>query len=97
MLILFKSPHHLIIKKLRTNDHMRTLISIFSPQAVLASVIVVALKSMLFQYEDMPKFWKRSKLDGLLWIASFLATVILDIDSGLVLGIALNLLLLIYR
>ena len=66
-------------------------------QAVLGSIIVVALKSMLFQYEDMPKFWKRSRLDGLLWIGSFLATVILDIDTGLVVGIALNLLLLIYR
>ena len=49
------------------------------------------------QVYDLPKFASRSKLDGLLWIACFLATIIMDIDTGLVIGIALSLLLLLYR
>jgi hypothetical protein len=32
-----------------------------------------------------------------LWIASFLAVIIMDIDTGLVIGIGLSLLLLLYR
>ena len=67
------------------------------PKAVLASIIVVALKSMLLQIYDFPKFAKRDFLDGCLWGATFLATILLDIDLGLYVGIALNLLLLVYR
>ena len=52
---------------------------------------------MFMQAYDLPKFASRSKLDGFLWIASFLATIIMDIDTGLVIGIALSLLLLLYR
>ena len=66
-------------------------------QAILSAIIVVALKGMFMQVYDLPKFASRSKLDGLLWIACFLATIIMDIDTGLVIGIALSLLLLLYR
>jgi solute carrier family 26 protein len=45
---------------------------------------VVALKGMFMQVYDLPKFASRSKLDGFLWVASFLAVIIMDIDFGLV-------------
>ena len=58
---------------------------------------MVALKGMLLQVEDLPKFYRKSKWDALLWVLTFIAVVLLDIDSGLLIGIILNLLLLIYR
>jgi len=67
------------------------------PKAVLSSIIIVALKGMFWQLKDLPKFWEKSKLDGVLWVVSFLAVIILDIDKGLVVGAVFALGLLIYR
>ena len=67
------------------------------PKAILAAIIVVALKSMLLQVYDLPKFYKRDKLDGALWIFTFIATVLMDIDLGLYAGTGANLILLVYR
>ena len=52
---------------------------------------------MFMQVYDLPKYWKRDILDGLLWLGTFIAVILLDIDSGLYVGIALNVCLLCYR
>ncbi len=36
-------------------------------------------------------------MDGLLWLGTFVAVLLLDVDSGLVVGIGLNVVLLVYR
>ena len=58
---------------------------------------MAALKSMLLQCYDLPKYFKKDFLDGCLWSFVFLATILLDIDLGLYVGIAANLLLLVVR
>ncbi|XP_060524163.1 prestin-like isoform X2 [Cylas formicarius] len=61
------------------------------PKAVLASVIVVALKGMLLQTLDFLKFWKLSRIDALVWATTFLSVVFIGIDIGLGIGIAMSL------
>jgi solute carrier family 26 protein len=61
------------------------------PRCILASIIVVALKGMLLQAKNLPSFWRLSKLDGLVWIITFLTVVLVDIDYGLLVGLALSL------
>lgn len=41
------------------------------PKAVLAGIIVVSLKGLLWQIKDLNKFWKLSKLDGIIWMVTF--------------------------
>lgn len=60
-------------------------------KCVLASVIVVALKGMLWQAKDCLAFWKISRLDAFVWMTTFLTVVIVAIDIGLVVGIVLSL------
>ncbi|XP_059476161.1 solute carrier family 26 member 6-like [Neocloeon triangulifer] len=60
------------------------------PRAVLASIIVVALRSVLLQILDLPAFWRLSKADGLLWVTVFLSVVLIDIDYGLLVGFLLS-------
>lgn len=36
-------------------------------------------------------FWRLSRLDAFVWLATFLCTVLIDIDVGLAVGIALSL------
>ncbi|XP_034179187.2 prestin isoform X3 [Osmia lignaria lignaria] len=61
------------------------------PRCVLASIIVVALKGMFQQANQLMKFWKLSKYDAIIWIVTFLIVVIVSIDIGLLSGIILSL------
>nr|CAH0107965.1 unnamed protein product [Daphnia galeata] len=67
------------------------------PLAVLASVIVVALKGMFIQFQDFTSTLKSSPLDSIVWMATFLAVVIVDIDIGLGVGVLASVTVLIYR
>ncbi|CAG5047199.1 unnamed protein product [Parnassius apollo] len=57
------------------------------PRSVLASIIVVSLKGMFMQVKEFRKFWRLSKLDAIVWLVTFLTTVIIDIDIGLAAGL----------
>lgn len=46
---------------------------------------------MLLQARDLSSFWRLSKLDGLVWIITFLTVVLVDIDYGLLVGLGLSL------
>lgn len=45
---------------------------------------------MLVQVTEFPRFFKKSKLDGLVWMATFLTVCIVSIDIGLLVGIVLS-------
>ncbi|ELU06319.1 hypothetical protein CAPTEDRAFT_122476 [Capitella teleta] len=67
------------------------------PSCVLAAIIVVALKGMFLQMKDIPKLWGISKTDLSVWMVTFLAVVILDIDLGLLVGVFWSFLTVIGR
>uniref|UniRef100_A0A336MP87 CSON003030 protein n=1 Tax=Culicoides sonorensis TaxID=179676 RepID=A0A336MP87_CULSO len=60
------------------------------PRACIASIIVVALKGLLWQAKQFFGFWKLSKLDAMLWLGTFLTVVIVGIDIGLLVGVLLS-------
>lgn len=41
------------------------------PKAVLAGIIVVSLKGLLWQFKQLPMFFKLSRIDGIIWLATF--------------------------
>uniref|UniRef100_A0A1B6D6T1 STAS domain-containing protein n=2 Tax=Clastoptera arizonana TaxID=38151 RepID=A0A1B6D6T1_9HEMI len=67
------------------------------PRAILASIIVVALRRLLYQVTDVVKVWKLSKLDGLVYIATYLTVVFIEVDKGLLVGIVLSNLVLCFK
>ncbi|XP_020723458.1 prestin isoform X1 [Bombus terrestris] len=67
------------------------------PRCVLASIIVVALKGMFQQANQLIKFWKLNKCDALIWIATFLTVVIVNIDIGLLAGIIISLAIILLQ
>lgn len=67
------------------------------PYSVLSSIVVVTLKGLLWQVKDFPKIWKQSKLDGAVWLITFLAVVLIDLDIGLGIGFCMSVLSLILR
>ncbi|XP_077580458.1 prestin isoform X1 [Stigmatopora nigra] len=67
------------------------------PKAVLAVIIVVNLQGLLGQFKDVPFLWKSDKYDLLVWLASLISTLVLNLDLGLAVAIGFSLLTLIYR
>ena len=61
------------------------------PKCVLSSVIFVNLRGMFLQFLEVPGIWRKSKFDFAIWIVTFLATVILDADIGIGIGILFSL------
>lgn len=57
------------------------------PRCVLAGIIVVSLKGMFMQMKELAKFWGLSKLDAMVWLITFLVTLIVNIDIGLGAGL----------
>lgn len=69
----------------------------FLPKCFLASIIVVALKSLYMQVQNLPKFWRMSKWDGILWLLTFVTTTTIAIDIGLGAGVLLSIINLFYH
>ena len=67
------------------------------PSCVLAAIIVVNLKGMLMQFTELPRFWKLSKVDAIVWVVSFLVTFLIDVDIGLYVGVGFVLLSVVVR
>lgn len=67
------------------------------PYCVLSAIIVIALKGMFLQFQDLVQITKLSKLDGFVWLATFLSVVVLDVDYGLGIGLLTSTCCLLYR
>ncbi|XP_012667381.2 solute carrier family 26 member 6 isoform X2 [Otolemur garnettii] len=67
------------------------------PKAVLAATIIVNLKGMLMQFTDICSLWKANRADLLIWLATFVATILLNLDLGLMVAVVFSLLLLVVR
>ncbi|XP_070193261.1 prestin-like isoform X3 [Littorina saxatilis] len=82
----------LLVVLLVLGSYFKTL-----PNCILAAIIVVALKGMFKQFAELKRLWNISIIDFLVWLVSFLGTVLLDVDLGLLVGIIFALLTVIIR
>uniref|UniRef100_A0A8C0VMA1 Solute carrier family 26 member 6 n=1 Tax=Cyanistes caeruleus TaxID=156563 RepID=A0A8C0VMA1_CYACU len=67
------------------------------PKAILSAIIIVNLKGMFKQFSDLSSLWKSNKVDLLVWIVTFIATLLLNLDIGLAASVAFGLLTVIFR
>ncbi|KAL1249673.1 hypothetical protein QQF64_020678 [Cirrhinus molitorella] len=67
------------------------------PTAVLSTIVFVNLKGMFMQFQDIPALWKSNRVDLLVWVVTFLCTVLLNLDLGLAASIIFTLLTVIFR
>uniref|UniRef100_A0A8D2NK14 STAS domain-containing protein n=1 Tax=Zonotrichia albicollis TaxID=44394 RepID=A0A8D2NK14_ZONAL len=67
------------------------------PSAILAAIIIANLKGMFKQFKDLCTLWKSNKVDLLVWIVTFIATLLLNLDIGLAASVAFGLLTVIFR
>ncbi|KAK5872510.1 hypothetical protein PBY51_013203 [Eleginops maclovinus] len=67
------------------------------PKAVLAAIVFVNLKGMFKQHSDIVTLWKRSKIDLMVWLVTWVSTLLLNLDLGLAASILFALLTVIFR
>lgn len=67
------------------------------PRCVLASLIIVALESVIMQVTKLPSIWKLSILDGIVWIITYLTVIFVEIDIGLLVGLGVSLISLLIQ
>ncbi|XP_078001218.1 prestin-like [Glandiceps talaboti] len=67
------------------------------PKAVLASVVLVALKGMFKQFLDLPKLWKYDVIDFNVWWVTCLAVFLFNVDIGLIIGVGFALFVVVWR
>ncbi|VAW14838.1 Sulfate transporter 4.1, chloroplast precursor [hydrothermal vent metagenome] len=68
----------------------------YLPKAVLASIIMVAVIGLI-DLSYAKKLWKDQRDEFVIWSITFLITLFIGIPQGIVLGVLLSLLIMVYR
>ncbi|XP_070610780.1 pendrin [Erythrolamprus reginae] len=66
-------------------------------KSVLAAVVIANLKGMFMQVCDVPRLWRQSKADAMIWVFTCVASIILGLDLGLLAGLIFALLTVVLR
>ncbi|NWI57888.1 S26A9 protein, partial [Calyptomena viridis] len=67
------------------------------PKSVLGALIAVNLKNSLKQLVDPFYLWKKSKLDCLVWLVSFLSAFFLSLPYGVAVGVGFSVLVVVFH
>ncbi|XP_072537308.1 solute carrier family 26 member 6 [Salminus brasiliensis] len=67
------------------------------PKAVLAVIVLVNLQGIFAQIRDVPKLWATDRLDLLVWSASLLSALLLNLDVGLGAAVVFSLFIIVFR
>lgn len=68
----------------------------YLPTAALAAIIVVAV-SGLFDWKGFKHAWQYNHTDGLTMLATFIAVLVLGIETGILVGVAASIILYMHR
>ncbi|XP_044307355.1 solute carrier family 26 member 9 [Varanus komodoensis] len=67
------------------------------PKSVLGALIAVNLKNSLKQLTDPYYLWKKSKLDCMVWVVSFLSAFFLGLPYGVAVGVGFSILVVVFH
>ncbi|NWS57506.1 S26A9 protein, partial [Chunga burmeisteri] len=67
------------------------------PKSVLGALIAVNLKNSLKQLADPFYLWKKSKLDCLVWLVSFMSAFFLSLPYGVAVGVGFSVLVVVFH
>lgn len=68
----------------------------YLPHAVLAVIIMVAVYGLI-DVKEFRKLWQLGHYDRYMYLATFAGTLFIGIEEGILLGVALSVLMLVYR
>ena len=68
----------------------------FLPKAILAAIILLSVKS-LFEFEEAKHLWHSNKGDFLMMLTTFIVTLALGIEEGVLAGVVLSIMVVLYK
>lgn len=68
----------------------------YLPQAILASVILAAIFSLV-EVKEARRLWQTDRRDFVMWLITFVATLTVGIQEGILLGASVSIAAIIYR
>jgi len=68
----------------------------YLPKAILAAIVLLSVKS-LFDLKEAIHLWKTHRGDFLMMLSTFIITLILGIEEGVLAGVVLSVLMVMYR
>ena len=73
-----------------------TKLFFYLPKAVLAGIILLAVKS-LFDWKEAMHLWKTHRSDFYMMLTTFVITLVLGIEEGVLAGVVLSICMVLYR
>jgi len=73
-----------------------TPIFYYLPKAILAAIILMAVIG-LFNWKEAKYLWKAEKLDFVMMLITFFATLIIGIGAGVLVGVSISILVVMYK
>ncbi|XP_005815559.1 chloride anion exchanger [Xiphophorus maculatus] len=67
------------------------------PKSVLGAVVIINLKGMLMQFNEIPYLWRRDRPDCVVWMITCGASILLGLDLGLAVGLGVELICVVLR
>ncbi|KAK7109061.1 sulfate transporter-like [Littorina saxatilis] len=69
----------------------------YVPKIALSAIIIVSLRSLMLKLLTIPEMWRKSKVDCMVFVITVAASVILDADLGLLVGVGVSVLLILFQ
>lgn len=66
-------------------------------KSVLGVITIVNLRGALCKFKDLPKMWRVSRMDTVIWFVTMLATALISTEMGLLTGVCFSMFCVILR
>ncbi|XP_053158760.1 sulfate transporter-like [Hemicordylus capensis] len=66
-------------------------------KCVLGVITIVNLRGALRKFEDLPKMWRLSKVDTVIWFVTMLSSALISTELGLLIGVCFSMFCIIVR
>ncbi|ELK28300.1 PREDICTED: sulfate transporter [Myotis davidii] len=66
-------------------------------KSVLGVITIVNLRGALCKFKDLPKMWRVSRMDTVIWFVTMLSTALISTEIGLLIGVCFSMFCVILR
>ncbi|XP_056587114.1 sulfate anion transporter 1 [Triplophysa dalaica] len=66
-------------------------------KCVLACIIIVSLRGALHKFRDVPKQWRESKIEAIVWMVTMLSSALISVELGLLIGVVFSLICVVVQ
>ncbi|XP_051959637.1 sulfate anion transporter 1-like [Xyrauchen texanus] len=66
-------------------------------KCVLACIIIVSLRGALRKFRDVPKQWRASKIEAVVWMVTMSSSALISVELGLLIGVVFSMICIVVQ